>query len=153
MKKKYFLPILFLFAIITLIFFISIFFSNRSSIRYVVINAQKIKVEVVDTVELRNKGLSDRQSLPNGNGMLFLFEKPDIYAFWMKDMYFPLDMIWINGDKIVDISENVPPPPSNSFSSELPIYQPKLPADKVLEINAGIVEKLKIKVEDKIEYK
>ena len=46
------------------------------------------------------QGLSERQSLAEDKGMLFLFEKPDHYAFWMKGMEFPLDIIFINGDKI-----------------------------------------------------
>jgi len=75
--------------------------------------------------------------------MLFLFDKSGRYAFWMKDMKFPLDFIWIAGDKVVDIDENIPP----DYSGTL---KPETPVDKVLEINAGVCEKYGIKKGDEV---
>ena len=74
--------------------------------------------------------------------MLFIFADKQVRQFWMKDMHFPLDMIWIDGDTIVDISENVPPP---GAGEEPVIVYPKAPVDKVLEVNAGEVEKYGLK--------
>ena len=66
--------------------------------------------------------------------MLFVFQMPAIYRFWMPDMHFPLDMIWINNGKVVDISANV----TTTFDAANPtFYTPKSPAKDVLEVNAG----------------
>lgn len=60
--------------------------------------AKKIKAEVVDNEEARMKGLSGRDNLADDEGMFFVFEKSDIYPFWMKDMKFAIDIIWIMED-------------------------------------------------------
>ncbi|MCX8009506.1 MAG: DUF192 domain-containing protein, partial [Patescibacteria group bacterium] len=86
-------------------------------------------MELFDTQEKRTRGLSGRDFLPENKGMLFIFEKPDYYTFWMKEMKFPLDFIWIRGDEIVEITENVKPEdyqPPKFFTS-------KEKVDKVLE--------------------
>jgi uncharacterized membrane protein (UPF0127 family) len=74
--------------------------------------------------------------------MLFLFKRTDNYSFWMKDMRFPIDIIFIGGDKVVTIFQNVPVSPNNN----LPVYTTKTKADKVLEINAGLAEKYNIRI-------
>lgn len=104
-------------------------------------------IEIADDAAERSKGLSDRESLEENHGMLFLFGLPSARNFWMKNMNFPLDIIWINGDKIVGFAENVPP--NNSQTPA--IYSSLEAVDKVLEINAGLVQKLGIKIGDKIE--
>ncbi|MBI2335095.1 DUF192 domain-containing protein [Candidatus Daviesbacteria bacterium] len=116
----------------------------------IIINESKIKVAVADTREKRSKGLSGRSALGEGEGMLFIFEKPDKYPFWMKGVSFPLDFVWINGEKVVDFTENVPPPVAGSKDADLPIYVAKEPIDKLLEIPAGTVAKLNIKTGDAI---
>ncbi len=114
----------------------------------VTINDKAFTVEVVDTDEDRQKGLSGRRSLPADNGMLFLFDTPDFYSFWMKEMEFPIDIIFINGEKIVTIHRDVPAPASTEETP--PIYRPTTPADKVLELNAGEANKYGIKEGDSV---
>lgn len=114
------------------------------------INGSTIKVEVADTAAKRSKGLGGRMSLGENEGMLFVFEKADKYPFWMKGLKFPLDFVWIADDKVVDILENVTPPPPGQTDSSLPIYSSKVDADKVLEVNGGVVTKLNIKVGDTV---
>ena len=93
-----------------------------------------VSASVANTDALRELGLSDRKSLAANAGMLFVFEAPDRYSFWMKDMYFPLDLLWISADHIVvDITENATP---ESFPAT---FSPKAPAQFVLEVNAGFV--------------
>lgn len=99
-------------------------------------------LEIAKTTQELQKGLSNRKSLPENKAMLFIFPKPDYYAFWMKDMQFPLDIIFLNGNKIVMVYKNVPPP--SSADQALPIYKPEAPSDKVLEINAGLADKYNI---------
>lgn len=105
------------------------------------------KIEIASTPHSRAAGLSGRDNLPSDAGMLFIFEDKNRYGFWMKGMKFPLDLIWIEGDKIKGFTENIPPP-INPFN--LNIYYPPQPVDKVLELNAGSVKKYNLKIGDKI---
>lgn len=113
----------------------------------VVIGQTSVIVDIARTNAQIEKGLSGRLSLPAQSGLLFLFSKPDIYQFWMPDMNFPIDIIWINDNKIVDISSNVP----NTFNPEAPIfYKSKQPIQYVLEVNAGFTENKHIKIGDAV---
>jgi uncharacterized protein len=115
----------------------------------VTINGQTFKADVADTGELQEKGLSGKKSLPEDRGMLFVFNAPDYHSFWMKEMQFPIDIIFINDDKVVTVYENVEPP--DSENSPLPLYKPTIPADKVLEINGGLSKQYNIKNGDTVQ--
>jgi uncharacterized membrane protein (UPF0127 family) len=113
------------------------------------INNTHIVVELATTSAQIIKGLSGRLSLEPDHGMLFIFSQPSIYRFWMPDMHFPLDMIWINNNKVVDISHNV----SNDFDPVNPTYyKPKEPAQYVLEVNANFSKKNNIKIGDIVKF-
>lgn len=99
----------------------------------------------------RQIGLSNRKSLDENTGMLFIFPKKGIYSFWMKDTQIPLDMIWIDDNKIVYIAKKVPPQAGNK--GNLPIYTPTQQANYVLEINGGQSDKNKFKTGDKVTLK
>jgi len=94
-------------------------------------------------------GLSNRASLSPGTGMLFVFKDARRPVFWMKDMLFPLDIVWIYQGKVIDISRNVPEPEPGTPADELPLYEPASEVDYVLEINAG--EAAQINIGDKVE--
>lgn len=126
------------------------FLPQRTTLARLEIGDKVFKVEIADTQAKRSKGLSDRESMPEDQGMLFIFEKADKYPFWMKGLKFPLDFIWIKGDTVSDILPNVPPPEGGQMDESLPIYQPRVEVDKVLEINGGTAEKLGLKIGDKI---
>jgi uncharacterized membrane protein (UPF0127 family) len=88
-------------------------------------------VQVADTGPARTLGLSNRTFLAEGTGLLFIFEKDGYYPFWMKDMNFPIDIIWIDTQKqIVHIAQNVSPDtyPSTFASKELARYVLEIPA-------------------------
>jgi uncharacterized membrane protein (UPF0127 family) len=105
-------------------------------------------VDVVASPEALAIGLSHTASLPADHGMLFLFDKPDYYQFWMKGMTFPLDIIFVRNSTIVSIAHNVLVP---SDDGELPRYAPDEPIDKVLEINAGLSDQYGIQSGDAVE--
>lgn len=109
-----------------------------------------LKVEIADTPAKQRLGLGGRDSLGENEGMLFIFGSKDIRAFWMKGLKFSLDLIWISDNKIVDFTENVPPPVKGQSDISLPTFASKEPVDKVLELNGGSVKKLNIKVGDTI---
>jgi hypothetical protein len=79
------------------------------------------------------KGLMFREGLGENEGMLFTFDEEGIYSFWMKNMKFPIDIIWLDKDfKVVHIEENVQPCTTNYC----PTYKSNLPAKYVLEVGA-----------------
>ncbi len=100
--------------------------------RRVSINGQKIDVIVADTPKERARGLSGREQLSDREGMLFEFSRPDEYCFWMKDMKFPIDIIWLGSNKqVVDIKSNVSP---DTYPQT---FCPNEPAQYVIEVGAG----------------
>jgi uncharacterized protein len=101
----------------------------------------KIQAEVADTPASREQGLSGRSELQENDGMLFVFDMPGKYGFWMKDMNFPIDMVWISQDGyVVHIEREVSP--STYFDSNPPQAFVNTPDAKyVLEIASGASEK------------
>lgn len=156
--KKFLIQIVLLLVLIggALIFFQSNsstlvpFLPQQTNSKEVTIGDNKIKVEIADTKEKRSKGLGGRESLASDSGMLFIFDKPDKYPFWMKGLKFPLDFIYIRDDRVVDLIPNVMPPAENQKDVDLPIYLPHQEVDKVLEVLGGTIDKLNIKIGDKV---
>ncbi len=109
----------------------------------VVIDGQKISVMLALSEAEKEKGLGGVMSLPEDSGMIFKFDHPDTYGFWMKDTFIPLDMIWIDANmNIVYIAHDVLP------ESYPKVYKPDSPALLVLEVGAGIAEKYNWKIGD-----
>lgn len=116
---------------------------------FVRIGSVEIPVEVARTPAEAQKGLSGRASLDTRGGMLFIFPIAAKHSFWMPDMHFPIDIIWINDGMVVDVSENV----SNEFDPNSPIfYTPSVPAQYVLEVNAGFALSRGIKIGDPVMF-
>jgi len=101
-------------------------------------------VEMATTSVEQARGLSFRTSLAEGTGMLFTFN-PGIQNFWMKDMNFPIDIIWIASGKVVGSAENAAPEPGTPLWG-LRVYTSPDGVDRVLEVNAGTVARDGIKV-------
>lgn len=113
---------------------------------YVTIAGHSIEVEIAENSRDWARGLSGKSTLAEGEGMLFLFPEAHIPAFWMKDMHFNIDMIWIRQRVVVDITKNVVKPEGG----ELPTYSPKEPVTTVLEVPAGYSDKIGLMVGDTI---
>jgi uncharacterized membrane protein (UPF0127 family) len=113
------------------------------------IGSKSFSVDVASDAATRAQGLSGRESLGDGEGMYFIFDKPENYGFWMKDMKFAIDIIWIRGNKVVGIDENVEPEPGKPLS-DLKIYYPPQEIDRVLEVNAGTAEKYNLTAGDTV---
>ena len=112
------------------------------------IDGATFSVEIASTTLEQTRGLSYRPSLGADNGMLFIFSRGSMQSFWMKDMHFPLDMIWIIGDTVAGFAQNVPAPASGTALWNLPLYTSPDNVDKVLEVNAGTVAKYGIQIGD-----
>ena len=125
--------------------------STPAATKTMTVGNKTIQVEIANTSDSRQKGLSGRKSLPQDSGMLFVFESKNVYpSFWMKDMLIPLDMIWISGGKIIKIDSSIPAPTPGTPDNKLPIYSPGKPIDYVLEVNSGFAATNKLKVGDSI---
>jgi len=105
------------------------------------INGAVLDVEVAETPLARSRGLSYREELKDGSGMLFIFDSLAVRSFWMAGMKFPLDIIWINGAKIVQIHKEVQPPQEGVPDSDLPLLISDGLIDYVLEVTAGSSDK------------
>lgn len=115
----------------------------------VTVNDQKYNVEVADEDQERQVGLSGRDSLGENNGMLFVFDEKGKYNFWMKNTLIPLDIIYINDNKIVHIVKNAQPAVEGK---EAQIYQSPEDANYVLELNAGEADEHKFEVGNEVTF-
>lgn len=120
-------------------------------------NLQKIQIggaviyaEVATTPAQKELGLGNRASLRADGGMIFPFTKLSRPTFWMKNMNFPLDFIWVRDMKVVELTEHVGAPLKSMTDAQLPIFTPAENVDAVVEVNAGFVEYYKIKVGDEV---
>ena len=144
MKKT--IPILF--AIVIVLYFFAYFFlpklnSPNAETKEIFIGNTKMIVEIADTAEKMALGLSGRKSLGENSGMLFLYSEPGMYSFWMKDMKFPIDIIWIGANgKIVDITKSALP------ESYPKTFTSKEPAKYIIEANSGWFDQNNIKIGD-----
>lgn len=145
-------------SIIFLIIFGFLFYKMKSSINHlsensegghVVINGKVINVEIMDEYDEYVKGLSDKEELADDTGFLFDFPDKQIRRFWMKNMHFPIDIIWIEDNQVVGIAKNCPPEgeiPSKHYISPIPV-------NFVLEVNSGFTDEYKISEGSPVEFR
>lgn len=115
----------------------------------VIIDNKIIEAEIADTDEKRYQGLGNKKNLCDNCGMLFIFSDKRERNFVMRNMNFPLDIIWIDDDKIVKINKNLPPEGENPVNN----YSPDIPVNYVLEVNGGFADKNNIKKGGKIIFR
>lgn len=113
------------------------------------INNRTFKLFVAKSNRDKQIGLSKYKNIDSTQGMVFPFSKASYYPFWMKEMKFSIDIIYVKDGKIVTIYKNVPIPKNNSNP---PIYNSNAPADTVLEVNAGLSQKYNFKEGDKVSF-
>jgi uncharacterized membrane protein (UPF0127 family) len=107
-----------------------------------------IRAEIARSIEERKEGLSDRDGLPENEGMLFDFGESGTYGIWMKDMKFSLDILWVSGDmSVTTIKENISP------ETYPEVFYSDGEARYVLELPAGFVNDHNIQIGDKVNLK
>lgn len=110
---------------------------QQNSVVYV--GKKAIAVEVADTNAERSLGLSNRESLAKGSGLLFIFEKAGNYGFWMKEMLFSIDIVWMDENwQVINVEKSISP------QTYPKIFYPNTPAKFVLELNSGDASRLGI---------
>lgn len=115
------------------------------------INEKIFEFELVNSNASRTLGLSNRDAI-GSDGMLFVFNKKASQSIWMKDMNFNLDLIWLSDGEIIGFNLAVPKPEPDQNLSELPIYQPVLAANAVLETQAGFVKQHALEIGDSFAF-
>lgn len=144
--------LLIVFSLIILLFSLWSSFNPESSpkiktTKKLILNHQTFIIEIAQTPKDRARGLSYRPDLKSNVGMLFIFPTNDYWSFWMKEMNFPLDLIWFDEQlKIVDLKENLAP---NTFPTS---FKPNAKARYVLEINARLIKKYNFQIGQKAEF-
>jgi len=114
----------------------------------VTLREQTFNVEIADDNSERARGLMYRDQMAADAGMLFLFDRQEPQAFWMKNTRIPLDILYFdNGWILVGWSLNTPP---CSLGDRCPSYPSQAPARYVLELNAGTAERIGVKLGDKL---
>ena len=103
-----------------------------------------VRVELAETAVDHARGLGGHAPLGMTDGMIFVFQTPGFYTFWMKGMTFNLDIMWIDGTadnlRVVHIARDVPAYPTETPDGRLPTYSPTRPGRYVLEVNAGFAD-------------
>lgn len=103
-------------------------------------NGQTVRLEVAATQDQRSRGLGGRSALPLNQGMLFIYSDEAVRCFWMKDMRFPIDIMWLDGtQKIVHIARNVRPetyPQTFCAAGQPARYVIELPAGQAAPLGA-----------------
>jgi hypothetical protein len=108
-----------------------------------------LTVEVAKSTADQEKGLSDRDSMANDHGMLFVFDSEANWGFWMKGMRFSLDIIWFDSQRhVVYMEQGLAP----CTPQACPIYTPSVKAMYVLEVNAGFVQNHSIVLGDTFQF-
>ncbi len=139
-----------LFPAIVVLLLVTTFYYLRNPLQTTVkIRNTTFIVDVAVTAKEKELGLGNRNSLAYDHGMLFVYDHKELFPFWMKNMRFPIDILWIEDKIIVDITKNVPIPENST--KKLPVYHPIVPVDTVLEVNAGITDRFNISVGDRID--
>ncbi|MFH1894615.1 MAG: DUF192 domain-containing protein [Patescibacteria group bacterium] len=130
-------------AIIFCVLFAGVFFAfNINRGKKVCFGGNCFLVELAQTQEEIELGLMYKESLAQNRGMLFIFKTRGVYNFWMKNTKIPLDIIWINNKKEVIFIKNSAQPCGRDFC---PLIEPGAEANYVLEVNAGLAEKIRLK--------
>ncbi len=109
---------------------------------WVELAGERYQVEIADDDAKRARGLMFRDALANGTGMLFIHDREEPQAYWMKNTRIPLDILYFDSAlKLVSQQRNVPP---CSAGNACPSYPSQRPARYVLELNAGEAERLEL---------
>lgn len=123
---------------------------NRVTEEFFVWNSGEkvLSLEIADTNRERMEGLSGRQSLPKGSALLLVFKQEDEHGIWMKDMLFPIDVIWLDPDfEVVNFKSNVLP---ETYPT---VFKPERPALYVLETNVGFIDQYRVKIGQQLDLR
>jgi len=112
-------------------------------------NGKSVSAEIASSDEEKALGLMYRENLEESSGMLFTFSYDSKLSFWMKNMNFAIDMIWVDSNfRIVDITHNVQP----CMEEKCATYSPSANAKFVIEVSSGFAEQNGIKAGQRVYF-
>lgn len=130
---------------LNLLFLALLFIAGCKSVDQACINEMCFNLEIADSPEERQIGLMQHDILQDDTGMWFIFTSEDRHSIWMKNMKFPIDIIWVDSNyKVVDIKRNAEP-----CTDGCEVYSPSKDAKYVLEVNVDS----KINIGDRVEIR
>jgi uncharacterized protein len=113
------------------------------------LKGHRFEIEIASDDASRERGLMFRDEMPPDHGMLFLFSEMQPRIFWMKNTHIPLDILYFDQTyKLVSMQQRVPP--CHSPNNDCPQYPSIGPAQYVLELNAGVADKIGVKIGDEV---
>ncbi|MEE4376602.1 MAG: DUF192 domain-containing protein [Candidatus Competibacteraceae bacterium] len=123
---------------------------TQPQLQEISVNTTRFRVEIAQTLEERQRGLMFRTQLPDDQGMLFIQPTPGQSTFWMKNTYIPLDMLYFDDQgQLLEMHTEVPP----CKAKPCPVYTSQATRVKyILEINAGLAERLGLKPGDRLSW-
>jgi uncharacterized protein len=133
---------------ISIVFIIFLAFSCSSERKPVVnieIKGKEYKFEVASTSEARKTGLMYRKKLDKNGGMLFVYNKPGLLSFYMKNTLIPLDIAFIDDNRVIIEVKQMAPLDETIVSSTKEVQY-------ALEANKGFFERIGAKPGDKLEF-
>ena len=132
--------------LIVLASMVIIFSIMNSSPRVCIENKKCFNVKISDNSLERQIGLSNHTSLEQNSGMLFVFSESEIQNFWMKNMRFNIDLIWIDSNlKIIGFEKDMV-----ICWTNCPLYSSDFPIKYVLEINSGLIDDYNFRINDSV---
>lgn len=138
---------IFVVSVLTFVLVLTAIFARQSSSLLLEIRGKQYTYETAKDPATQARGLSGRLSLANNHAMLFEFDTSDKHCFWMKDMFFSLDIIWLDEQKrVVYTQENLSP---ETYPNS---YCPPESARYVVEVKAGTVAEAGLKLGDHINF-
>ena len=122
---------------------------GQSHIKVFLPGGEAITSELAVSPAQRQQGLMFRERINPDQGMLFVFEREGQHSFWMKNMKFAIDILWLDSEKrIIHIEQGVPP----CESEDCPSYAPTASALYVLELAAGSVKRFDLKLYQRLDF-
>ncbi len=147
MKKEIVSLIFFIIILVGVVIFNAVFIGKQKPDKKIEIGKTSISVIIADTPISRAQGLSNRPYLEKGTGMFFIFDEPGYHNFWMKDMKFPIDIIWFDeGMRVIYVRENVSP---DTYPQ---VFTPQVLAKYVLEVPAHFTAEHNIKIGNQFSF-
>ncbi|MBI5400314.1 DUF192 domain-containing protein [Candidatus Saganbacteria bacterium] len=116
------------------------------------IGAKTYTLEIARTMEEKGQGLSDRNTMASDHGMIFIFKHKGHPSFTMHGMKFPLDFVWLDHNKVVELTEYVQRPTPVTASESLMPITPEQDFDLAIELNAGEIKANGIKITDVVSF-
>jgi hypothetical protein len=118
-------------------------YRDSKNINTIKVGDSTLQVDVADSPFRRMKGLSGLENLPEDEGLLMLFKEKDTPTIWPKNLKFPIDIVWIDDSTVVGVEKGATAE-SSLVLDGIKLYIPEQPINRVLQINAGLADKLNI---------